>query len=401
MEFLKKISAAFFGLIFYPLKSLFCNLIILIFSEIAVTIAMLVIFVKKIIETISDPNSTGKDYGLLFAVGTTWFFFLIPLQVVLLPVIIIITGLADLFITAYYGAKEGYQKGFSTVLNRLLYEFAYFSFFSKKLYSSIVENNLREAGLIPQEIEEEVEPEAEDEHLYLNDEGYNNVVNLLYQQALNEQQNAAKKTYPEVIELLEKNGESNREFIPLSQEEISLAKNFNILTTILEKYQELNETLIELDEALNKREKAVDDLELMCSLIYMPINKPALLVTQYLNDQNKWSSIPGRSKIIDKPSFVNWVLNNRTHPTTKEPLDQPRRIKIDNIERQTRYCLVNYQNKNDALELIDATETIREILDPPLTFDRAIGHISGYLMSFFQYQSPEPPSQETMHKLSS
>lgn len=128
------------------------------------------------------------------------------------------------------------------------------------------------------------------------------------------------------------------------------------LKKTLEQYQNLNDKLLKIKEALVQNNlSSIDDELIALNEVITPI----LLVKQY-KEGDEWHHVPSSSHVTDKESLLNWLKRNSTHPLTREQLKEPKPYQ----HKDTRYIWHELTaEKWHTQELIDNTKEIRRLFN--------------------------------------
>ncbi|MBA3536650.1 MAG: hypothetical protein H0T84_08585 [Tatlockia sp.] len=369
-RFLNKILGATAGIILYPLKTLLITL-----GLVALYIILLPIIVIGFPILAAFLTATmvedGKFTAGLFAWLLTGAITVIGLPIVAGAYLLSLTyhGIKDLFRAVRFGAVDGYEGGFFFhVIGRFIFDFSVFNSSLQRSTAYLAQliglgsNPLNAEGL---------------NVLYQADEDVDNYFNLV---------DVPHSSLSEVPDLHERPEARIVQFNPLSLAELQLAEGISdMLGKVVPEYQSLHERLTSLDEDLVKRGDSNDHLaKTWDEVSVIPITQPALLVKQYLDEHGKWRVMPGRTQIIDKPGFEEWLSTSNSHPSTREPLDNANAEIIDGTSRTTRYRIRPYTSMNDAQELVEASITIRKKLQEINPVNIQVGQVVAGISSNFR-----------------
>lgn len=345
---LNKIAGSFAGAILYPLKSLIISFLLIALTPLAAVAAL---FILPIAVFILVGITNGLRAGIKAAL-----FFLAAVVVVSFLVLCGLVGLAirDLFSAVLLGITDGYKNGlFFHVLKHAVFDVLVFSTILRHVTMSL--NQQSQVG----------GPDAAvvDSHV------------LLY---LMLSQNGFLEPVPrspnDVTGL--SGVQDKMEFTPLTADELSLAGRLPEIEESLRSYNALIGRLDKLDEAMEKRTSSTEELDdklIEDELVaYMSITNPVLLVQQYKyqppqleGEEPKpaiWLTVPLSSHITEKDNVQKWFEQSARHPLRGDSFNVPNQYK----GQQTRYKYFDYQGKDSALELVEASNLIREALKQQL-----------------------------------
>ncbi|CDZ79216.1 hypothetical protein BN59_03534 [Legionella massiliensis] len=342
---LNKFFGSLAGFVLYPLKSLIISLLLIALALILTAAALvgMPILAAIIFGSLAEENklSTALIAGFV-ALGIT--LIVTPLVSGLVLFSLAAGGIKDFFRAAVFGLSDGYQNGlFFHVLWRSLSDFIVFN------------SNLRIAVAVLNAMgSSRVEGIDEQALAQLGDENDVDFYALEDVPVVNQ-----PNDFSDIVE--QPSQVVKKVFKPLTSEELELARSQDSVSALLASYNDLHQRLTLLDEEIRNRGTNHDaDLATLEDelVVYTAIKEPALLVKQYQDDNGRWRAIPGLTKIVDKATQEQWLRLNKTHPTTREPLDGANPYN----DKPARYRMRVYKNMNDAQELIEASILIRQEL---------------------------------------
>ena len=149
-------------------------------------------------------------------------------------------------------------------------------------------------------------------------------------------------------------------FMPLTAEELHLARGVATIEVVLEQYKSLFERLEKLDQAIAARGDGTGELVDIDDEVvsFMAVTKPALLVKLYENTSGQWRVVPPSTLFSDEKNLEDLFKGSLRHPHTRDLILTPNSYEGN----KTRYCIQSYENLTSVQELREAAEIIRKKL---------------------------------------
>jgi hypothetical protein len=353
-NFLSKLFAAVVGATLFSLTSLVLNLLVtLAFLTLSLTFDAII---PVAVAYFSYKHTNSIYASSVFAlVAFNLSYFIIPLALLASTVTLALKIIWDLGHTVFYGLKEGYTKGVTSIVSKwwnTRYNFLDYareesSDNSLKQLQVLVYNFFGWSSASQREamrMEQQTSRVEDDSYQYPD-------LEQALQESFNTQPSFQARSLSEK-DYAQLEGEPiSGNFDPLTAKEIDLASKDTASQSILERYKTLDEQLDALKPKSEPGEPTTTPYDQLIPYMEIEKPKPILLVKQVFDPSSKtWLVAHGCTWTTDKDSLWQWAKVKATHPTNRDSLTDT---------STTRYRYHDYEGKGSSLELREIAQRIR------------------------------------------